>query len=49
MPVLFLYQNGGVIMWQFILGLFVGANVSLILYALIIAGRRGDTENEWRK
>lgn len=29
-------------MWQFIVGLFVGANVSLILYALILAGKRGD-------
>ena len=41
-------------MWQFILGLFIGANVSLfiganislILYAIILAGKRGDTYNE---
>lgn len=30
----------------FIIGLFLGANISLVLYALIIAGKRGDTENE---
>jgi len=28
-------------MLQFIIGLFVGANISLILYALILAGKRG--------
>lgn len=33
-------------MWQFILGLIIGANVSLFLYALILAGKRGDTYNE---
>lgn len=30
-------------MWQFVLGLIIGANVSLLLYAIIIAGKRGDT------
>ena len=25
-------------MWQFLLGLFIGANVSLFLYAIILAG-----------
>lgn len=29
-------------MLQFIIGLFIGANASLILYALILAGKRGD-------
>ncbi len=29
-------------MWQFILGLFIGANISLILYAIILAGKRGE-------
>lgn len=33
-------------MWQFILGLFIGANISLILYAIILAEKRGDTYNE---
>ncbi len=36
-------------MWQFILGLFIGANVSLLLYAIILVGKRSDTYNEWRK
>ena len=35
-------------MWQFILGLFIWANISLILYAIILAGKRGDTYNEWK-
>lgn len=35
-------------MWQFILGLFIGANISLILYAIILAGKRDDTYNEWK-
>ena len=26
----------------FIIGVFVGANISLFLYAMIIAGKRGD-------
>lgn len=30
----------------FFIGLIVGANVSLILYALILAGKRGDSQNE---
>lgn len=29
-------------MWQFLLGLFIGANVSLVLYACIVAGGRAD-------
>ena len=33
-------------MWQFILGLFIGANISLILYAIILARKRDDTYNE---
>ncbi len=33
-------------MWQFILGLFIGANVSLFLYAIILVGKRGDPYNE---
>ena len=33
-------------MWQFILGLFIGANVSLFLHAIILAGKRGETHYE---
>lgn len=33
-------------MWQFILGLFIGANVSLFLYAIILAGKRSETKYE---
>ena len=33
-------------MWQFIIGLFVGANVSLFLYAIILAGKRGEKNYE---
>lgn len=33
-------------MIKFILGLFVGANISLILYAIILAGKRSDPYNE---
>lgn len=33
-------------MWQFILGVFVGANISLFLYAIILAGARGEKNNE---
>lgn len=33
-------------MWQFILGLFIGASVSLFLYAMIIVGKRSDLWNE---
>lgn len=29
-------------MWQFILGFIIGANVSLILYACIVAGGKAD-------
>ncbi len=29
-------------MWQFILGLIIGANVSLILYACVIVGNRAE-------
>ena len=32
-----------------IVGLFVGANISLFLYAIILVGKRSDTYNEWRK
>lgn len=35
-------------MWQFIIGLFIGANVSLFIYALILAGKGSDTNDEWR-
>lgn len=35
-------------MVMFILGFFIGANVSLFLYALIIAGKRGEIKNEWK-
>lgn len=33
-------------MLKFILGVVVGANISLILYAIILAGKRGDSYNE---
>lgn len=33
-------------MWQFILGIFIGANVSLVLYAIIVVGKRSDPYNE---
>lgn len=33
-------------MWQFLLGLFVGANISLFLYAIILAGKRGEKDYE---
>ena len=36
-------------MWQFLLGLFIGANVSLYLYANILAGKRSENRDEWRK
>ena len=43
-------------MIQFIIGLIVGANVSLFLYACILAGAKADAHieneggnNEWRK
>lgn len=31
-------------MWQFILGIFIGANISLVLYAMILAGKRSEIE-----
>ena len=33
-------------MWQFILGIFIGANLSLFLYSLILAGKNGGTNDE---
>ena len=33
-------------MWQFILGIFIGANASLFLYAIILTGKRSETDNE---
>ena len=43
-------------MIQFIIGLIVGANISLFLYACILTGARADADiekqggsNEWRK
>ena len=33
-------------MLQFIFGLFIGANVSLFLYALIICGKKADEHIE---
>lgn len=43
-------------MIKFILGLFLGANVSLFLYACILAGKKADEEmnnkggkDEWRE
>ena len=33
-------------MWWFILGLFVGANGSLFLYACILAGKDSDSKCE---
>ncbi len=33
-------------MWQFILGLFLGANFSLILYAIILGGKEEEDTNE---
>lgn len=29
-------------MWQFLLGLFIGINISIFLYALILASRISD-------
>ena len=31
-------------MWQFLLGVFVGANASLFLYVMCIVSKRGDSE-----
>ena len=43
-------------MFQFIIGLILGANISLFLYALILSGSRADkiiedkeVNREWRK
>lgn len=33
-------------MWQFILGLIIGANVSLFVYALILGGRDVNERDE---
>lgn len=33
-------------MINFLLGLIIGANISLILYAIILAGKRGEANNE---
>lgn len=33
-------------MWQFILGVFIGANLSLFLYSLILAGKKGEIDDE---
>lgn len=33
-------------MWQFILGVFIGANLSLFLYSLIFAGKKGEIDDE---
>lgn len=29
-------------MWQFIAGLFIGANLGILVYAIIVAGGRAD-------
>lgn len=34
-------------MIMFLLGLIVGANISLILYAIILVGARSERKNEW--
>ncbi len=38
-------------MTQFLIGLFIGANISLFLYACILAGKNGDAhiDNEGGK
>ena len=33
-------------MWQFILGIFIGANLSLFLYSLLLAGKKGKIDDE---
>ena len=33
-------------MWQFMLGIFISANVSLFLYAIILAGKKGEIHYE---
>ena len=37
-----LAMMGGKFVWLFILGLFLGANLSLFLYACILAGKKSD-------
>lgn len=29
-------------MWQFMLGCFIGANISLLIYAIILTGKMSD-------
>jgi len=36
-------------MWKFLLGVFIGSNISLFLYAIILAGKGSETKDEWRK
>lgn len=36
-------------MLLFLLGLIIGANVSLVFYAMIVAGARGETKDERRE
>lgn len=36
-------------MLKFLFGVIVGANVSLILYAIIIVGARSEAKDEWWK
>jgi len=33
-------------MWQFILGLLLGANISLLIYMIILVGKRGKVDYE---
>lgn len=33
-------------MWKFLLGIIIGANVSLVLYVIVIAGKRSNVRNE---
>lgn len=33
-------------MWKFILGFILGADFAIILYAIILVGKRSDTYNE---
>ena len=33
-------------MWKFILGFILGADFAIILYAIILVGKRGDPYNE---
>lgn len=34
-------------MWQFLLGLFIGANISFFIYAIIFANTRGEKKYEY--